>query len=85
MQVIVDALGEGPADALHPGQVTDPGLQDPLQPAELAQERATALWSQAGDGLQAGTPPEPRTALPVSGYRKAVCLIAYLLDQVQRG
>lgn len=85
MQVIVDALGKGPADALHPDQITDPGLQDSLQPAKLPQQRATALRSQTRNRLKAGGPADLRPALAVPGDRKAVSFIAYLLDQVQRG
>jgi len=81
--MVIDSLRKSPADALNPGKIRDTGLKNALQTAELAQQGAAALWSKAGNGLKTGSPPNLRTALPVPGYRKAVRLIANLLDQVQ--
>ena len=54
MQMVINPLGKGSADALHPGQITDAGLQDALQAAELTQQGATALWSNSGTVTASG-------------------------------
>lgn len=81
--MVVDSLCQGPADPLHSGQIGDTSLKNALQPSELAQQRATSLRSQAGNGFETGSPPDLCAALPVPGDRKAVCFIADLLNQVQ--
>lgn len=81
--MVIDSLRKSPADALNPGEIGDTGLKDTLQTAELAQQGAATLRSKAGNGLETGSPPKLRAALPVPGNRKAVRLIANLLNQVQ--
>ena len=83
MQMVIDSLRKSPADALNPGEIRDTGLKNALQTAELAQQRAATLRSETGNGLQAGSPPGLRAALPVPGNCKSVRLIANLLNQVQ--
>ncbi len=85
MQMVVNPLGKGPADALHPGQIADAGLKDALQAAELTQQRTTTLWPEAGNAFKTGSPAGLRTALAVPRNRKAVCFITYLLYQMQGG
>ena len=79
MQMVVNPLGKGSADALYPGQITDAGLQDALQAAELTQQGATALWSKARNGLETGSAAGLRATLPVPCNRKAVRFITNLL------
>ena len=81
--MVIDSLRKGPADALNPGEIRNTGLKNALQTPELAQQCAATLRSKAGNGFETGSPPNLRAALPVPGNRKAVRLIANLLNQVQ--
>src|SRR5690554_7843831 len=80
----MNRLGQGVADAGHPGQLLAAGLPDALQAAEEAQQLPAALGAHAGDALQGGGAPNLVAASTVAGDGEAVSLVADMLDQVQR-
>src|SRR5690554_6748315 len=84
MQGAMNRLGQGVADAGHPGQLLAAGLPDALQAAEEAQQLPAALGAHAEDALQGGGAPNLVAAGAVAGDGEAVSLVADMLDQVQQ-
>jgi hypothetical protein len=80
MQVIVYRFGQRSADSVHFDKVINPGPDNSLQTAKLAQQLAALLGTQTGYLF------EPRRVaglcppLPVPGDRKSMRLIPYLLN-----
>src|SRR6185503_19143690 len=83
-QSVVDRLRELAADAMDLRQVVDTGACHALQPSELPQQLAALARPEPRDRLQHGMRPSLGAALPMTGDREAVRLVADALDKVQR-
>ena len=81
MEGIVYALRQRAANAAHGHQVVDAGTDDALQPAELAQQFASFLRAKARYFFQPRRAARFRAPLAMPGNRKAMRLVANLLNQ----
>ena len=85
MELVVDPLGQCPADAVNFCEISDASLPDSLEPAELPQKSTSPLGAQPGNCFQARRNRCSGPALPVPSDRKPVGLIPDLLDQQECG
>ena len=83
MQCRVNGFGQLPTDAPHFGDFFRAGLTDFLQATEIVYQVFASFGPHARNPFQGGLTALLVPALPVSGNRKAVRLIPYMLDQVQ--
>src|SRR3982751_5435766 len=84
MQLLVDALGEGPADPFDAGEVVNAGSKYPLQSTEMIKEPLAPPRAHRRDFLQARGRARLAAARAMAGDGEAVRLVADLLDEVQR-
>src|SRR3954464_13070142 len=84
VQSVVDRLRKLAADAVHFCKVVDARPHDPLQTTELPQQFPTFARPEPGHRLQDRVRACLGTALPMTGDREAVSLVADALDQMQR-
>src|SRR6187549_3739289 len=85
VQLLVDALGERAADALHLGQVVHARGQHALKAAEMLEQPLPAARSHRGDLLEARGGARLAAARAVSRDGETVRLVADLLDEMQGG
>ena len=85
VQVLVDALGERPADALHLGEVVDAAACTPRRPPKCSSSAWRRLAPMPGISfsIEVVRALPRRARWPSDG--EAVRLVADLLDQVQAG
>src|SRR5262245_26927738 len=81
--MLVDALSERPADALHLGDVVDRRRLHAAQPTERREQRLAALVADPGDLAQHGRGARFAPARAVPDDREAMRFIADLLDEMQ--
>src|SRR5262245_4418420 len=85
VQVLVDALGERPADSRHLGDVVDRGGLDASQAPKMLDQRLAALGADSRDLVQHRGGARLAAARPVADHGEAVRLVANLLDEMQAG
>jgi hypothetical protein len=84
MQVIIKGPGQGRPDSAHRLEVGDPGAEHPLEPAEVAQQRAAFRGAETGYGFEHRLVEAAGALAPVAGDGEAVGLVAQALYQPQR-
>ncbi len=85
MEVVVDGLRHGLADAVHGLEVREAGFGDALGRAEAVQQGAFALGSDAGDLVELGGYQGLGAARPVAADGEAVGLVAQALQEIADG
>src|SRR6185295_7451805 len=85
VKVLVDALGQRPADSRHLGDVVDRRGLHAAQSAERLDQRLAALGADAGNLVQHRSGARLAAARAVAEHREAMRLVADLLDQMQSG
>ena len=78
-----DGLGGTRADAGHLGDLGDAGRPQPLERAEVLEQRLAPRLAEPGYAVEGGVDHAARALLPVVGDREPVRLVAHPLQQVE--
>src|SRR3977135_1561868 len=82
MQLVVNARGKFPADALHLRELVDPGRHQALQDDQPCQQALPPLGADAGDAFERRRIARLAAPRAMALDREAMRFVAYLLDQV---
>jgi hypothetical protein len=82
VEVLIDYLGQIPAQASNLHEIVDAGTQNSLQAAELLQQFASFDGSQARNGFENRLVMTLRPFAPVARNGETVGLVANALNQV---